>query len=339
MKVLVTGADGFLGRHLVQALLARGHSVRALVLPRAALAKLDWPASVEVVRADLRSAPTLEPAFDGVDVLVHLAAALGGTLDHQLAITVGGTERLLAAMARTGCRRLVLASSFAVYDWSAIRGTLDEASPLEPAADLERRDPYAIAKARQEQLARAQAARHGWDLTVLRPGFLWGRDRARVAAFPQPLGPLHLVIGPLTRLPLTHVENCADLFARAVEDPRARGETFNVVDGPGPRAWTQLGAHLRGAGAPGIRIPVPYSLAFALVRLAYATVLGRFPRLPNLLVPCRFEARLKPLRFGHRRARELLGWTPPLDPQACLERTYPRVTSSPALERRTRLTA
>jgi 2-alkyl-3-oxoalkanoate reductase len=322
VKVLVTGANGFLGRHVVAALLSRGHRVRVLVRPAARLDGLGWPASVEVFRADLRSAKELGPAFDGVEALVHLAAAVTGGEDGQFAAAVTGTEKLLGAMARSACRRLVLASSFSVYDWSRIRGTLDESAPLEPAPDLYERDGYSIAKSWQERVTRRFAERHGWDLTVLRPGYIWGRDHGSVAALGQQVGRIHLVLGPFVRVPFTHVENCADLFAVAVENPKARGETFNVVDGEGERVWKYLGTHLRGTGQRGVRIPIPWRLAFLLVRLAYATVFRRNPKLPHILVPCRFESRLKPLKYTNRRARELLGWRPPLDFRECLARTY-----------------
>src|SRR6185295_14550864 len=111
---------------------------------------LKWPAEVEVFRADLRASRDLETAFEGVDVLVHLAASVSGGEDAQFAATVVGTERLLGAMARTSCRRLVLASSFSVYDWSSARGTLDEGTPTEPVPDLYARDGYSIAKSWQE---------------------------------------------------------------------------------------------------------------------------------------------------------------------------------------------
>jgi UDP-glucose 4-epimerase len=322
VRALVTGAGGFLGRHVVGALLARGHQVRALVRPAAGLEGLGWPPAVEVVRADLRTARDLEPAFEGVDVLLHLAAAVSGGEDLQFAVAVAGTERLLGAMERTACRRLVLASSFSVYDYSATRGTLDEDSPLHRPADLYRRDGYTIAKVWQERITRRFAERNGWDLTVLRPGFIWGRDHAYLAALGQRVGRHHVVIGPLTRIPLTHVENCADVFALAASDPRARGQTFNVVDGRGERIWRYLGDYLRGSGETGLRLPVPYGLALGLVRLAYATVFRRATKVPGLLIPNRFESRLKPLRFENRRVREALGWNPPLGYRECLARTY-----------------
>ncbi|MGH2872770.1 MAG: NAD-dependent epimerase/dehydratase family protein, partial [Solirubrobacteraceae bacterium] len=113
MKALVTGANGFLGQRVVAALLAQGHVVRALVRPAAAVEEIGWPDSVEIIRGDLRSARDLVPAFEGVDVLLHLAAAVTGGEDAMFASTVSGTERLLTAMANTTCRRIVLASSFA----------------------------------------------------------------------------------------------------------------------------------------------------------------------------------------------------------------------------------
>jgi UDP-glucose 4-epimerase len=128
-------------------------------------------------------------------------------------------------------------------------------------------------------------------------------------------------------MPMTHVDNCADLFARAATDARAAGLTLNVIDGPGERIWSYLGDHLRLSGQRGYRLPLPYTLVFATVKLAFATAFKRNEKLPHLLVPCRLESRLKPLRYTNRRAREVLDWRPPFDYQECLQRTYgPTIT-------------
>ncbi len=322
MRALVTGANGFLGRHVVSALLARGVEVRALVRPAADVEALAWPAAVEVFRADLRTARDLTRAFDGVDVLVHLAAAVTGGDDLQFASTVVGTERLLEAMASTACKRVVLCSTFSVYVYGDAGRTLDESSPVHDVTDVYRRDGYTVSKWWQERVTRRLTQKHGWDLTVLRPGFIWGRDHAYLAALGQRVGRHHVVIGPLTRIPLTHVDNCADVFAIAVTDPRAYGKTFNVVDGPGERIWRYLADYLRGTGEKGWRLPVPYSLAISAVRLGFATVFRSATKVPSLLIPERLESRVKPLRFDNRQLRETLGWTPPLDYEECLRRTY-----------------
>jgi UDP-glucose 4-epimerase len=290
---------------------------------------LGWPSTVEIFRADLRVAQNLEAAFLGVDVLIHLAAAIQGSDDLQFAATVSGTERLLEAMSRTRCRRLVLASSFAVYHRSAFRGELSENSPILESPDLYELDGYSIAKAWQERVTREKAREHAFQLTVLRPGFIWGIDHADISALGQKLGNLRLVIGPLTRIPMTHVENCADLFALAASDPRAVGQTFNVVDGPGRRVWSFLGEYLRLSGERGYRLPAPYLLVYSLVAFLYAYVFKRNPRLPHFLVPCRFQARLKPFHYSNAHAHKVLGWKPPLGHDACLARTFRPSTAEP----------
>jgi UDP-glucose 4-epimerase len=322
VKALVTGANGFLGVHVVSALLARGHEVRALIRPAAKSDDLSARGVTDIVRADLRSARELEQVFEGIDVLVHLAAAVTGGEDAQFASTVVGTERLLDAMSRTTCRRIVLASSFSVYDWSNTRGELDESSPTESPPDLYGRDGYSIAKSWQERVTRRYAQQHGWDLTVLRPGFIWGRDHAYLAALGVQVGRIHIVIGPTTRIPMTHVENCADLFGLAAEDARAIGHTFNVVDGEGERIWSFLGDYLKGMGERGLRVPVPYWLAYGVIKAAFETVFRRNNKLPQILIPCRFESRLKPLRYTNRRIRDVLGWEPPFSFEECLSRTF-----------------
>ena len=325
MKILVTGANGFLGRHVVAELLRNGHTVRCMVRPATRLTGNEWPGEVEVVRADLRVARDLPSVFEGVDVLVHLAAAVTGGEDAQFAAGVVGTEKLLAAMARSETKRLVLASSFSVYDWKQARGTLDESTPVQEGPRLYDRDGYAVAKVWQERVVRKAVAERGWTLTVLRPGFIWGPGNTYLACLGQKFGKVHLVFGPGTQIPLTHVENCARAFALAAEHPGAAGETFNIVDNDDVRVWGYLGDHLRHSGQRGFRLPIPYTLAMACVRLSQATsklIFRGKGKLPSLLVPRRFEARFKPLKFSNRKLRETLGWEPSLSYAEGLKRTY-----------------
>lgn len=308
----MTGAAGFLGRHVVAALRRRGHEVRALVRPGGEVED-----GVEAFRADLRTHPELGAAFDGVDVLVHLAARVAGTDEERFQSTVVGTERLLAGMAGSGTPRVVLASSYAVYDWSRARGrVLDERSPLED--DVYERDSYAVAKLWQERVVRRASEEQGFELTVLRPGFIWGPGAEWVDGIGQRVGSAAVVIGPLRPLPLTYVENCADLFAEAAQSPAAAGATLNAIDGDGVRSWRY--ARARG----GTLVPVPYAAAYAAVRAIDAVArqaFGERRRLPSIFVPVRFEARFSPARHSSDAAR-VLGWRPPLPFEEALRRTY-----------------
>jgi UDP-glucose 4-epimerase len=111
---------------------------------------------------------------------------------------------------------------------------------------------------------------------------------------------------------MTHVDNCAELVALAVENPVAGGRTFNVVDTPLRTSW-RWAALLRGLGVRQIRVPVPYRLGETLVRmvaLASRTIFPAGGRLPSLFVPTRFAARFKPLEHSATHAMDTLGWSP-----------------------------
>jgi len=324
LKALVTGANGFLGKHVVAALVARGHSVRAIVRPATNAARLGWSSEVELFRADLRNSKDLESAFEGVDVLIHLAATVVGDEDAQLAETVVGTTRLVQAMARTQTCRMVLAGSFSVYDWERASGTLTEDTPL--AANLYQRDGYAIAKFWQERVVRQAAGEAGCQLTVLRPGFIWGKGNDYLFCLGQSVGPLHLVIGPRTRLPITYVTNCAEAFVLAAEKHEGADHTLNVVDNDSVRAWQYMGHYLRGNGLGGIRVPVPYRAFLMLTYLAQWTsrrIFNGKGKLPSLFVPCRFKARFKPLRYSNELVRAVLNWSPTINFDQAVAATWP----------------
>lgn len=320
----MTGAAGFIGAHVVAALAAGGVEVRTLVRTGAAERPHLWPRDVDTVCHDLLGVGDLAEPLEGVEVVVHLAAKVLGSDEQRLAAAVVGTERLLDAAGAAGVRRVVLASSYAVYDWSRARVRIDESTPL-MADGLYERDGYTVAKVWQERVARRAAAERGFELTVLRPGFVWGPGGEWVPGAGQPVGPVLAVVGPRARLPLTYVENCADCFAVAALHPSAAGRTFNVVDGEGVSAWRYMGEYKRGIGRRGPRVPVPYAVANAGVRAIDAVMqraTGGHARLPSIAVPCRFEARFKPLGHGAEEVGRVLGWSPPVPLAEALERTY-----------------
>ncbi len=228
MKVLVTGAGGFLGRNVVDQLLERGHRVRAIIRP--ASPAPNWKSDVEIFRADLRTHDDLLSSFEGIDAVLHLAAATSGSEDVQFASTVVATEKFLGAMAKSSVKRLIHVSSFVVYDWARANGTLDENTPL--LSNPYHMGGYTIAKVWQERVVIRFAQTQSWDLTIARPGFIWGAQHAEIAGMGRHVGRVYFMFGPLTRLPLCHVTNCANCLVSAVDRPTASiGQTFNVIDG------------------------------------------------------------------------------------------------------------
>ncbi len=321
MKVLVTGAGGFLGRHVIDCLLERGHGVRAIIRPASAAPK--WKGEVEIFRADLRVSDNLASAFEGINAVLHLAAATSGDEDVQFASTVVGTERFLAAMVKSSVKRLIHVSSLVVYDWGHAKGIIDENTPL--LSNPYRMGGYTIAKLWQERVVAKFAQAHSWNLTIMRPGFIWGAQHAEIAGMGRHIGRAYIMFGPLTRLPLCHVANCASCLVAAVENPAAIGRTFNLVDGDDIRVWRYLREYTRRTGQRALLLPVPYIVGYGVANLASVTshILFRNKgKLPSLLTPRRFESQFKPVRFSNRELKLILAWNPPLNFHQCLRLTY-----------------
>lgn len=319
MKVLVTGARGFLGREVLLALRKRGHTVRAIDV---AGDRIDGSEDIELFLADLCESLDLERACTGIDAVVHLAGRMNGPDAAVLRSALVGTRRLLDAMEATGVRRMVLASSLAVYDWTAVGTDLREASPLEPRP--ESRDAYTMAKLTQEGMTRDRCARVGIDLAVLRPAAIWGPGREFPPTIGQRVGPVHLVFGGASPLTAVHVANCADAFAVAVESGIAG--TFNVVDHPWISRRRFAGDHAR-RGRRGLVLSVPYRLGLLSAAAAERLAGPLRGKLPSFLHPRRFVARYGPTQINGSRFSQATGWQPPLSYEECLDRTYGSVAA------------
>jgi nucleoside-diphosphate-sugar epimerase len=323
MKILVTGAGGFLGSHVVERLLADNHDVTALMRP--ASRQPAWADRTRIHKIDLRQPAGLDEALAGIDTVVHVAAATSGSEDAQFASTVGGTEKLLAAMAKAGTKRLVLVSSFVVYDFAKAARVLDEDTPLD--GSIYEMGGYAIAKYWQELIVLRHAKATGCVTSILRPGFIWGEGHTTPAGMGRKVGPLFFVIGLGNAIPLTHVANCADCIVAAATREAASGQVFNVVDAGPVSAWRFAGDYLKNAKIRAVRVPVPYWLGKAMAGAATGLSRWRFGKrgqLPSLLASRRFEAQFKPLTFSTAKLEQVLSWSPPLTYQDCLKRSFPK---------------
>lgn len=317
MKLLVTGAGGFLGQYVVAEAISRGHQVRAVVRPAAKGIPEAWrlEAGVEVVRADLRSSVGLEKLCDQVDAVVHLAAAKAGDLYEQFGGTVIATENLLSAMQQAGTQRLVQTSSFSVYEylrrWSW--GRLDETSPL--AVQPQLRDEYSQTKLQQERLVREFCEENAISYAILRPGVIFGSGNLWTARLGMQLSErLWIRTGAWARLPLTYVENCAEAILLAAEYAGEERELIlNIVDDDPPTQRAYLKAWRQRMQRPPRILPVSWSIMRGLARSAWLVNQICFrgnAKIPGLFVPAKLHARCKPLRYSNERAKSVLGWSP-----------------------------
>ena len=167
MKFLVTGGSGFLGINLIRHLLARDMTVRSLDIVPFVYPEID---EIDHINADIRDGKTLRTALEGIDVVVHGAAALPLYRPEEiLDVDVNGTRELLEAAVDTGVKRIVHISSTAVY------GVPDH-HPLVEDDPMTGVGPYGEAKVRAEQIC-AEYRDRGLCLCILRPKSFVGPER------------------------------------------------------------------------------------------------------------------------------------------------------------------
>lgn len=171
MHVLVTGATGFLGAAICRELLARRHTVRALVRPASGLAGLEGVA-VEVARGDVLDRASVGAALAGCDAVVHAAGLprIGGDARDVLAVNVRGAEVVLAAALEARVARAVLTSSVSAGGATRTPVVRDESAPGNAEA---LGIGYFVSKLRGERAGLALAAR-GLPLVVVRPAVVLG---------------------------------------------------------------------------------------------------------------------------------------------------------------------
>lgn len=176
-QFLVTGGAGFIGSHLVDALLAAGNKVRVLddfsSGKAAHLEGAERSGRLEVTRADVRDSAAVEAAVMGVDGIFHLAALVSVPLSlaqprRSFEINVGGTVNVLEAARAKGVRRVVFASSAAVYGDTPGAAREDE-TPLRPLS------PYAADKLAGEQYCALYGRQYGLEAAALRFFNVYGR--------------------------------------------------------------------------------------------------------------------------------------------------------------------
>ncbi|HEY6072492.1 MAG TPA: SDR family oxidoreductase [Anaerolineales bacterium] len=241
MKYLVTGGAGFIGSHLVHALLARGSQVRVLDNFSTGLLEnlQDVQDQIEILEADLRDADRVREAVHKVEVIFHEAAfvSVPQSMDEPQAcldVNVTGTSLLLEAARQAGVRRVVFASSAAVYGDSTAMPLIED-TPLRPLS------PYAVSKRVGEMYCQLYTGSMGLEAVAVRYFNVYGpRQRPdSMYAAAVPIFIRRLLDGkPVTiygdggqTRDLINVRDVVEANLAAAEHPSAPGGIFNICTG------------------------------------------------------------------------------------------------------------
>jgi nucleoside-diphosphate-sugar epimerase len=309
MRILITGATGFVGGHATAACVARGDAVSTIARPDSATGPLER-LGVAIHRGDLTDPEIIRKAVDGIDAIIHCAAKVGdwGPVEEYRAVNVEALRHLLEACYNKPLQRFVHISSLGVYAARHHHGT-DESEPL-PARHM---DGYTQTKVEAEHLALDAHRLHGTPVVVLRPGFIYGpRDRTVLPRLAENLRQQRVPwIGGGTGLMNTiYVGNLIDAIFLALEKPEAVGQVYNLTDGDQITKRKFFETIADGLGLPRPRRRVPLFIA----KLAAKVMEGRARRRRAKEPPRLTQATLKflglNLDFSIEKAKRELGYAP-----------------------------
>lgn len=240
-KVLVTGAGGFIGSHLVEALLSRGCQVRAFVHYNSRndpgfLKQLpsDTLGTLEIIGGDIRDALAVQQAVQGCEYVFHLGALISIPYSYRHPVEVAetnflGTLNILNACRQAGVKRLIHTSTSEVYG-TALYTPIDEQHPLQGQS------PYSASKIAADKMVESYHATYGLPVVTVRPFNTFGPRQSARAVIPtiitQALARDVIQLGNLdTTRDFTYVTDTVAGFLCAAEAQLAEGVTYNLGTG------------------------------------------------------------------------------------------------------------
>ena len=311
--VLVTGGTGFLGARLVRRLCRDGQGpVRILVRDVRKLERLKG-LPVEVVLGDLSDAVKLREAMQGIRIVYHLAAAMGGKWEDYQEQTIQGTQRVVDAALEAGVERFVYVSSIAVYGIPTRRQAITE----DLAGATNHVTEYGKSKLEAERVVQEAVKTRGLRATILRPGVVYGPGcKLGLSRIGYKVGRWFVIIGCNDiELPAVYVDNVVEAMVLAGSSSNGIGHAYNVID---DARFTQTGYITRLGRANGTRyryIFFPYTLASACgaVARAIGTRVGLVAKIASVMSPFHLKSCATRLVYDNSRIKAELGWRPAAD--------------------------
>jgi nucleoside-diphosphate-sugar epimerase len=310
-KVLVTGASGFIGRALSSTLLAQGHAVSALVRSADSIPKSEGLRVVEVKGLDLNT--DLLPAVRAQQVVVHTAARTHIMKDDSpdplmeyRRVNVTSTLNIARKAAEAGVNRFIFISSIKVNGEHTLLG-----QPFSERNVPAPEDAYGISKYEAEQGLLQIGAETGLEIVIIRPPLVYGAgvkgNFSTIIKFvnkgiPLPLGATE------NKRSFIALDNLLDLIITCFDHPLAANQVFLAGDGEDLSTTELLQSVAKAAGLSSRLFPVPTSIL-----MLAASIVGKKAVAQRLL---------SSLQIDISKARDLLGWTPPLSIDEGLRRCF-----------------
>lgn len=301
MKIAITGAKGFIGQKVLQALIDQGHQIQALV--RGSTPE-HWAENkqLNIFSCDLLKPETLKGSLEDCDAVIHLAAIMSGANQYQQ--TIAATENLLAEVSRAKITKFIMLSSISVLNYlsKSPMSAIDENTSVD-TSDSGLGD-YARMKRDQENCCMQWQGESQGNLIILRPGIVYDS---------QQLSNAHVGFKCLAALhegevPVVHVNSVAQACALVAESTSVANQIIHLTNDQLPNQKRYIDV-LKAKGLAGTLIPLPWQL-YALLMSALRLPLGLINKIPDGVRRNSVNARQKPFRFSNEKAKKLLNWQP-----------------------------
>ena len=319
MRVLVTGANGFVGAALCKRLIENGDTVRGLVRKTSDLSLLE-DVPVDLVVGSLNDPDSLGKAVRDIDIIYHVAAAVTdwGTLAFFRQVNVEGSRNILDAAVRAKVKRLVLVSSVAVQDFIGGQD-MNEDTEKGPTPF-----PYCRSKREAEELALDYHRSGKIEVSIIRPGDVYGPgDRVSLLKMAKMLekGQMMHIGGGKVLGAFTYVENLVDGLVLAGTHSKAPGDVFIITDGE-KVTWRRYFETLTSELAlPKPRLSINWRITW-LLAVILETVHRLFKLKSRPLVTRYLVAHLRrDFHFSIDKAQKVLGYRPRVSFDEAIHRT------------------
>lgn len=319
MKILVSGANGFVGSMLCRKLVGAGHDVRGLVRKTSDLTLLEG-VPIHKVTGSLEDPASLDAAARDVELVYHAAAAVSdwGSLEYFRQANVEGTRNLLDASCRCGARRFVFISSVAVHSF-VNNSEMDETSPQNPT-------PYGYSQTKREAeaLVLSYHQQGKIEAVIIRPGDIYGPgDRVLLMRLAPLLktGLVPKLAGNKKMGAFTYIENLTDALLLAGTATKAAGQAYIITDGT-KTTWDAFFREMTAAlGYPQPRLNVGAGLArsLAVIFEGLYSILNIKSRPP--ITRYVVEHMCNDFCFNINKARQELGYQPSVGLPEAMRRT------------------
>ncbi len=320
MKVLITGATGFIGSHIVKSLIAKGHKVRALVRKSSDTSGIKGP-GVDLALGDITDPESLAAAVLGMDAVIHLAAMVSdfGPYKDFIALNIDGVKNILNAAKDEGVSKFVHFSTNDVLGIHKGGVLVDDTFPYKKTGY-----PYPDTKIEGEKIAFEYHKKYGLPVSVIRPSWVYGPgDKTFIPEVVDAMrtGMMIYFGDKRNTISLNYIDNLTDAVLLLLERPEAVGEAF-ISNDDHPVTWEWLVKKLAdGLDLKLPKITLPFNLAMGLARIVefifkLLKIKSRPPLTTYAIDICGSN-----MVYSARKMKEVLGYKPRVLPEEGMKRT------------------